>query len=358
MAGAVRGPGQPVVLRPAATLVVRTHGVVDVAHRQADLRGLEHDLLAALDGVPDLALARRRLAVDPGARDVRAVAVHLAADVDQDHRALAHGLRLLGAVRIGAGFVQQHQPELVLAAEGRVRGGDQRGDVGAAHAGLDLPAHVPDRVNGDVVRRLHQRDLGRGLDRAAGVDERLAGDDLAVEARHPAHVVHDEEARAPLDRDRAARTAGAHRIRDQRERALVLVPGPHVGLDPQRLFDGGHLEERRDDDGLALRRDQRRGGALGAPPADPGEVFERGTRFDQHGGDLVALHQRLELRDARRMFRGRDGLRVRREGAEFAGRCLGSPRTGTGGQGRARGGHAKKVAPRDGRHRCLRRKRD
>ena len=75
------------------------------------------------------------------------------------------------------------------------------------------------------------------------------------------------------------------RLGDQREGTLVLVPGPDVGLDLQGFLDRGHFEERRDDDGLPGGRNQRGGGALGAPPADAGEVFERRAGFDEDCGD-------------------------------------------------------------------------
>ena len=106
-------------------------------------------------------------------------------------------------------------------------------DVGPVHAGCSMwRVGVADRVDRDVVRCLHERELGRRLDHAAGVDERLAGDDLAAEAGHRAHVVDDEEARGPLDRERCPAAGYAlHRIGNERERTLVLVPGPDVGLD-------------------------------------------------------------------------------------------------------------------------------
>ena len=126
------------------------------------------------------------------------------------------------------------------------------------------------------------------------------------------HVIDDEIARRRLDGERAWRPAMAHRAGQERERALVLMPGPNVGIDLQCLLDGRLLEERRDDDGLAFGRDQRRGGALRAPPANAGEVFQGGARFDQEGGDFLLLHQRLQLREPGRvLFRRRSAWRLR-----------------------------------------------
>src|SRR5579862_289888 len=84
MAGAMRQPWQEVILAPAETLVIGTHGFVDAAYRNADLCPLERYFLAALDSVPHLALAFRCVAEEPGARDIGLVAVHRAGTVDQD----------------------------------------------------------------------------------------------------------------------------------------------------------------------------------------------------------------------------------------------------------------------------------
>ena len=43
--------------------------------------------------------------------------------------------------------------------------------------------------------------------------------------------------------------------------------------------------------GLAVSRDQGSGGALGAPPADAGEVFEGGAGFDEDCRELPFLQK-------------------------------------------------------------------
>ena len=106
VAGAVGGPGQSIVLGPAEALVVLANGDVDVADRDTDLGGLERDLLAALHGVPDLAVALAGRTENPGAGNVRRITVELAAGIDEYHRALADGLRVLAAVRIGTRLVE------------------------------------------------------------------------------------------------------------------------------------------------------------------------------------------------------------------------------------------------------------
>ena len=58
VAGSMRCAGEPIVLAPTLALVERAHGFVDCAHRSAEFRGLERDLLPALHRIPDLALTR------------------------------------------------------------------------------------------------------------------------------------------------------------------------------------------------------------------------------------------------------------------------------------------------------------
>ena len=97
----------------------------------------------------------------------------------------------------------------------------------------------------------------------------------------------------------SGRSAGAaQRLGDDFERALVFVPGADVGLDLEGFLDGGNLEEWRDDNRLAFGGDQGRGGALGAPPADAGEVFEGGAGFDEDCRELLLLQNRLNFSNA------------------------------------------------------------
>ena len=170
---------------------------------------------------------------------------------------------------------------------------------------------LTDRAERDRGRGLHERDLGRRLDHAAGVDERLAGDDRPIEAAHLADVVDDEMAGRVLDRERLTGGQVGAGLGDQLEGALVFVPGTDIGGDRQALLDGGYFEERRDDDGLAGGRDQRCGRAFRAPPADAGEILERRAGLDEAGGDLPVAHQRLELGHADLAFCGGDRLRFR-----------------------------------------------
>ena len=156
---------------------------------------------------------------------------------------------------------------------------------------------MTDGVDGDVGGGLHEGQLGWRLDHAAGVDDVLAGNNLAVEAGKFLDVVDDEVASRVLDGKRAV-GGTAQRLGDDLEGALVFVPGADVGLDLQGFLDGGNLEKWRDDERLAFGGDQGSRGALGAPPADAGEVFEGGAGFDEDCGDLLTLQERLNFSNA------------------------------------------------------------
>jgi hypothetical protein len=93
--------------------------------------------------------------------------------------------------------------------------------------------------------------------------------------------------------------AVAQRLRDQRVRALVLVPRPDVAAGRERLAHRRLLERGRDDDRFAVGGNDRRGGALGAPPADAAEILERRAGFDEQRADLRLAQQPLQLRDPR-----------------------------------------------------------
>ena len=77
--------------------------------------------------------------------------------------------------------------------------------------------------------------------------------------------VEDEEAVGLLDADRrAGEPALAQEVGDQLQRLLILVPGADFGRDCQAFLDRRLLEEGRDDDRIALGRDDRRRSAVRA----------------------------------------------------------------------------------------------
>ena len=137
--------GQFVARAVAPLHVLRAHGVVDAARGHADARGFDRDLLAVAHLLPHLALLGRGLAEHEGARDVGLIALDRAAAVHEHHFAVAHRLRLSGAVWIGAGFAQQDQREFGRGAERRVRRVHHRADVFRRHAAPRCAARCADR---------------------------------------------------------------------------------------------------------------------------------------------------------------------------------------------------------------------
>ena len=129
-------------------------------------------------------------------------------------------------------------------------------------------AGVAQRREHDVVGRLHQRELGRRLDHPAAADDRVGADD-AHAGQLLLQAVEDEEAVGLLEPDRLAGDAAlAQEVGDQLQRLLILVPGADLGRDRQAFGDRRLLEEGRDDDRVAVRRDDRRRSA--APSATIG----------------------------------------------------------------------------------------
>ena len=138
--------------------------------------------------------------------------------------------------------------------------------------------------------------------------------------------------------DRARRLRAARRGSRPPSRA-------HVGGDLQCLADRGLLEGGCDDDHRSFGGNERRGRALGAPPADTGEVLERGTGLDQHCAGLALLHEPLQLGEPRPVLLGVDRPYVPGEGAQPARGCARVRREGSPGRDRGAGrGQPKKLA--------------
>src|SRR6202012_2251788 len=127
-----------------------------------------------------LALTRGRLTVYEGAGDIGLIAVYRATAVHQYDRALAHRLRFPRAVRERGRLVEQNESEFGRAAQ--LGGGavHELAEIRRAHAALGARMHATQRLDRDVVRGLHERELGGRLDHAAGADERFARDDLVA----------------------------------------------------------------------------------------------------------------------------------------------------------------------------------
>ena len=129
--------------------------------------------------------------------------------------------------------------------------------------------------------------LVRRLDHPAAANDRI-GADVAQARKLLAKPVEDEEAVGLLEADRLRCDAAlAEEVGDELQRLLVLVPGADLGGDRQALGDRRALEEGRDDDRIARRRNDRGGQPLGAPPLDAGEIVEARPGLDDDRADAV-----------------------------------------------------------------------
>ena len=179
------------------------------------------------------------------------------------------------------------------------------------HPSAKACARLADRFQRHGVGELQQPQLRRRLDHPAAANNRISRRDLA--ARRPLQSVDDIKAGRRFNPDGACDFEIGRRLSQPLEGAFMLVPGPHIrgnhqGFANRRLLEGG-----RDDDGAALRGDQRRRGPLRAPPSDACEVVEAGARLHQQRAQPRLAHQLLRLGDPDLALLARD----RRGGANL-----------------------------------------
>lgn len=177
-----------------------------------------------------------------------------------------------------------------------------------------MRGHGPS-IGGDRhIRRLcHERDFGRRLDHPATAHDRIGGDH-AKARRQTRKPVAGEEADRFLDPDLALRDAARpERIRDQRDRAFILLPHADFRRDGQRLAHRRFFEEGRDDHRIALREQDGRGQPLAAPPFHSGEIDEGRARFDQDRVDALIPHQPAGAFDPRLALGDRDRQDIARD---------------------------------------------
>src|SRR5437868_5440936 len=95
------------------------------------------------------------------------------------------------------------------------------------HSWLQTSDSRADRFQRDVVRPLHQRDLGGRFDHSASGGDRSGADELRLGQLRAKSVIY-EEAKPLLDADGAGGAAVSQDAGDQAIRTLVLLPGAHV----------------------------------------------------------------------------------------------------------------------------------
>ena len=159
---------------------------------------------ARLFHLPHVALPLCRRAKDRRPRDVRRIPLDRAPGVHEHDVAVAQRLRLDASVRKGRVLAKDHQRAIGVSAECRGGLGDMRSQLMRRHPFFQGPERFANRLERDVVRPLHQRDLGRRLEHSAtGSDGR--GADEPRPWKLLAHAVVDEEAHPLLHADRVTR---------------------------------------------------------------------------------------------------------------------------------------------------------
>ena len=99
--------------------------------------------------------------------------------IDQNDRPFAHGLRLRRSVWKGARFIEQHQRVVRRGPERESCLAQHVLQVSGRHTDLDPRVQMLDGGERHVVRGLHQSELCRRLDEAAGADEVLSRHHIA-----------------------------------------------------------------------------------------------------------------------------------------------------------------------------------
>src|SRR5262249_42777728 len=176
---------------------------------------------------------------------------------------------------------------------------DTRRDVALRHALVERLHRRADRGEGDVVRALHEGDLGGRLDHAAARGDRRRDDELRLR-KLLSNTVEDEEANALLERDLTRRGAAiAHDLHDELVGALVLLPRANVDRVLDQLARARLLESGRHPRELTLRRDDDAERSLAISPPNTGVVEHARAALEEHGRDAVVGHELSCLLDPR-----------------------------------------------------------
>ncbi len=290
-------------------------GGIDGLHLDTRFGGGQRGRLCRADDVEDLVLLGGRRAVDPGARDVGAIALHRTAVVHRDDLVLVNSLWEGGAVRAGGGDTHV---AAAFAANAALSVG-LRDELLDAVVGIARTTGLEDgavHVQGDLVGEAQQGDLRRRLHRTAAGDDRAAGDQLQ-RGRGLGDGARKAEGGLFIHADRAGGDVHLrHGAAQDGEGIFVLLP--LVGQRGFGLGEGGQdLGEVIAFKGWA--HNEGRGGlgqnvgkqTLGLTPVRAGEVEQGGPCGEQNGVDAVFVHQLPGTVVARRALAGGDGMDVR-----------------------------------------------
>ena len=225
--------------------------------------------------------------------------MHRCTAIHQDNRALAHHLRLVRSVRIGARHPQQHQRKFARTTQRRRCCIHQRGDVMLCHAGRDFAMNLAQGSQRDVIGALHQGQFGGRFDLAAGVHQRFACYDRAARL---AQRIDDKKPHRAIDRDRQSDLAIGQHPGDAPHRAFIFVPWAQFGGNPQRFSHARRFECGGHNHRIGIGANHRCGHALGQIPFDPGEISQRRSGLDHQRADPGNTHQPLHFGNPRRIF--------------------------------------------------------
>lgn len=110
-----------------------------------------------------------------------------------------------------------------------------------------------------------------------------------------ADAIEYEKADSGFDTETARSAVGSEEIRDFRKQILIFLPGEDPGAGRKQFPRPRFLEGRQHPGGVAGLRNERREGALAAPPAHSGEVEHDRPGFEQEGREAVGFHRLLQF---------------------------------------------------------------
>ena len=257
---------------------------------------LEGCRLRFLLQVPDVELALGGLAEDNGPADVRAIALDVAASVHEDDIPFPQVARLDRTVR-----KRRRLPEVrsdaARGAERPERGCGDLAELRLGHSDFELRDGGFISFDGDIIRQLHQGQLGRRLDDAAPDGDRI-GADVLVGRSFLAHPIIDEETQPFFDADFSGPDSPVLKNPgDDLIRAFVFFPGADVCSKPDELPRPFLLELGRDPGHIALGRQDPGERPLAEAPAHTGEIKHARAAFKKNGIEFVFGHQLPGLLD-------------------------------------------------------------
>ena len=198
----------------------------------------------------------------------------------------------------------------------RIRGVNELGELTIGHAGLcGLVGRLVDG-EGDIVRELHEGELGGSLDGAAAVGDggRAGGGEGGAGL---GDAIGEDELGALFDANLAGGDAGFFEgFGEKFVGVFVFVPGVDAsgggggkggGFGLHALADSAFFEDWTDDERCAFGGERPGEETLGLTPAKAGEVSERGSGGDDDGVDCVLVHERAGTVEALLAFGECDG---------------------------------------------------